>query len=68
LSVTSTIAIMCGLALVGVAIGLFVTWWVVPDWQVLGVFVIGWLIYLFLTQWAWKQKRIQKRIIGQVKS
>jgi UDP-GlcNAc:undecaprenyl-phosphate GlcNAc-1-phosphate transferase len=63
-SVTGTISILCGLALVGVAIGLFVTWWVVPDWQVLGIFALGWVIYLFLTQWAWKQKRI----IGQVES
>jgi UDP-GlcNAc:undecaprenyl-phosphate GlcNAc-1-phosphate transferase len=57
-SVTGTIAILCGVALVGVAIGLFVTWWVVPDWQVLGIFVIGWIIYLLAVQWAWKQKRI----------
>jgi UDP-GlcNAc:undecaprenyl-phosphate GlcNAc-1-phosphate transferase len=57
-SVTATIGILCGFALVGVAIGLFVTWWVVPDWQVLGTFVIGWIIYLLAVQWAWKQKRI----------
>ena len=58
LSVTATIAIMCGMALVGVVIGLFVTWWVVPDWQVMAAFVAGWTIYLVIVQWAWKQPRI----------
>ena len=58
LSVTGTIAIMCGMALVGVAIGLLVTWWLVPDWQVLAAFIVGWIAYLAIVQWAWKQPRI----------
>jgi UDP-GlcNAc:undecaprenyl-phosphate GlcNAc-1-phosphate transferase len=57
-SVTGTIAIMCGMALTGVAIGLSVTSLVVPSWLVMGGFVAGWLIYICIVQWAWKQPRM----------
>ena len=57
-SVTGTIAALCAMAIFGVAVGLFITWWVIADWQALGVFIGGWIAYLCIIQWAWKQPRI----------
>ncbi len=62
-SVTATIASLCGLALMGVAVGLFVTWWVVPDWQAMGAFVLGWLVYLVVIHRAWQRKRFLGRVV-----
>jgi UDP-GlcNAc:undecaprenyl-phosphate GlcNAc-1-phosphate transferase len=62
-SVTGTIAILCILALFGVLVGLFVAWWVVPDWQSLGAFIIGWLVYMVIIQRAWRQKRFLGRVV-----
>jgi UDP-GlcNAc:undecaprenyl-phosphate GlcNAc-1-phosphate transferase len=63
-SVTATIASLCGLALLGVAVGLFVSWWVVPDWQVMGAFVIGWLVYLVVIHRAWQRKRFLGHVVA----
>jgi UDP-GlcNAc:undecaprenyl-phosphate GlcNAc-1-phosphate transferase len=63
-SVTGAIASLCFLALAGVAVGLFCAWWVVPDWQVLGAFIIGWLIYMVVIQRARQQKRFLGRVVA----
>ena len=63
-SVTATIAILCGMALAGVAAGLCVTWWLVPDWQVMTAYLIGWVIYLTIVQRAWNQRRFLGRPVS----
>jgi UDP-GlcNAc:undecaprenyl-phosphate GlcNAc-1-phosphate transferase len=60
-SVTATIAILCGMALAGVAVGLCVTWWMVPDWQIMIAYLIGWVIYLAIVQRAWNERRFLGR-------
>jgi UDP-GlcNAc:undecaprenyl-phosphate GlcNAc-1-phosphate transferase len=62
-SVTATIAILCGMAMAGVAAGLFVTWRSVPDWQVMTAYLVGWLIYLTVVQRAWNQRRFLGRAV-----
>ncbi|TDJ44075.1 MAG: undecaprenyl/decaprenyl-phosphate alpha-N-acetylglucosaminyl 1-phosphate transferase [Gammaproteobacteria bacterium] len=63
-SVTATIASLCILALMGVVVGLFVTWWGVPDWQVMGAFVMGWFVYLAVIHRAWQRKHFLGRAVA----
>ena len=60
-SVTQTITILCGLALLGVAVGLGSVWLQWPEWLVVGLFLFVWVVCSHVSASAWDQRHFLGR-------
>lgn len=67
-SVNQTVAIMAGLGIIGVAVGLSSSWWDWPDLPVAAAFLAVGLLYFWMIMHAWRVMRFLRRSICRRRS